>query len=132
MRITKVETLQLAGGITVHAGPIKWLWVRIHTDTGLIGLGETYPNPAAEGAIVLETLAPILLNRDPSEIDKLWADMFLAALIAKIRLRLKKQRRCHGALDEFRKRSMSPPQFHIVGEHVWQAGSVRHQIANFH
>ncbi len=78
MRITKIETLQLAGGITVHAGPIQWLWVRIHTDSGLIGLGETYPSPAAESAVILNSLAPVLLNRDPSEIDKLWADMFLA------------------------------------------------------
>ena len=82
MRITKVETLKLSRGVTVHAGPIKWLWVRIHTDEGLIGLGETYPSPGAEGAVVLDSLAPILLGRDPSEIDKLWADMFLAVSYA--------------------------------------------------
>jgi galactonate dehydratase len=78
MRITAVETIHLRRGITVHAGPIQWLWVRIHTDSGLVGLGETYPHPEAEKAVVNRTLAPVLLGRDPSQIDRLWADMFQA------------------------------------------------------
>ncbi len=78
MRITAVETLHLARGITVHAGPIQWLWVRIFTDDGLVGLGETYPFPETEKAVVHKQLAPVLLGRDSSEIDRLWADMHLA------------------------------------------------------
>ena len=78
MRITSVETIHLARGITVHAGPVQWLWVRIHTDSGLVGLGETYPHPEAEKAVVQGSLAPILLGRDPLQIDRLWADMFQA------------------------------------------------------
>ncbi len=78
MRITSVETIHLARGITVHAGPVQWLWVRIHTDSGLVGLGETYPHPEAEKAVVQRSLAPILLGRDPLQIDRLWADMFQA------------------------------------------------------
>ncbi len=78
MRITAIETLHLARGITVHAGPIQWLWVRIFTDDGLVGLGETYPFPETEKAVVHNQLAPVLLGRDSSEIDRLWADMHLA------------------------------------------------------
>lgn len=78
MKITAIETISLARGITVHQGPIRWLWVRIHTDEGLIGLGETYPWPDAEAAVVHNALAPVLLGRDPLRIDKLWADMFVA------------------------------------------------------
>jgi galactonate dehydratase len=78
MRITAVETIHLRRGITVHAGPIQWLWVRIHTDSGLVGLGETYPHPKAEKAVVDRSLAPVLLGRDPSQIDRLWADMLQA------------------------------------------------------
>jgi L-alanine-DL-glutamate epimerase-like enolase superfamily enzyme len=78
MRITAVETIHLQRGITVHAGPIRWLWVRIHTDSGLVGLGETYPHPEAEKAVVHRSLAPVLLGRDPSQIDRLWADMLQA------------------------------------------------------
>ena len=78
MRITAVETLHLPRGITVHAGPIQWLWVRIYTDSGLVGLGETYPHPEAEKAVVHRSLAPVLVGRDPSRIDRLWADMLQA------------------------------------------------------
>jgi galactonate dehydratase len=78
MRITAVETIHLRRGVTVHAGPIQWLWVRIHTDSGLTGLGETYPHPEAEKAVVHRSLAPVLLGRDPSQIDRLWADMLQA------------------------------------------------------
>ncbi|HTQ56193.1 MAG TPA: mandelate racemase/muconate lactonizing enzyme family protein [Bryobacteraceae bacterium] len=77
MRITAIETIHLRRGITVHWGPIQWLWVRVHTDSGLVGLGETYPHPEAEKEVV-RRLAPVLLGRDPSQIDRLWADMFHA------------------------------------------------------
>ena len=75
MKITAVETIYLQRGITVHAGAITYLWVRIHTDEGLIGLGESYPNAEAEAAIVHSRLAAVLLGKDPSAIDRLWADM---------------------------------------------------------
>lgn len=78
MKITAVETIYLPRGITVHAGAITYLWVRIHTDDGLVGLGESYPNAEAEAAIVHSRLAAVLLGKDPSAIDRLWADMFLA------------------------------------------------------
>ena len=78
MKITAIETAFLSQGITVHQGAIQWLWVRIHTDDGLIGTGETYPFPEAEAAVVRRALAPVLLGRDPSQIDRLWADMFQA------------------------------------------------------
>src|SRR5271157_4349236 len=78
MKITAVETIYLPRVITVHAGPITYLWVRIHTDEGLIGLGESYPNAEAEAAVVHSRLAAVLLGKDPSAIDQLWADMFLA------------------------------------------------------
>lgn len=76
MRITAIETLRLSRGITVHAGPVQWLWVRVHTDTGLIGLGETYPHPESEEAVVLSRLAPRLLGEDPRRIEGLWTSMF--------------------------------------------------------
>jgi galactonate dehydratase len=76
MKITAIELITLGRGITVHAGPIQWLFVRLHTDSGLTGLGETYPWPEAEAAVIRRGLAPVLLGRDPLSIDRLWADMF--------------------------------------------------------
>jgi len=77
MKITAVETIYLPRGINVHVGAITYLWVRIHTDEGLIGLGESYPNAEAEAAVVHSRLAPVLLGKDAGSIDRLWADMFL-------------------------------------------------------
>jgi galactonate dehydratase len=77
MKITAVETIYLNRGINVHVGAINYLWVRIHTDQGLIGLGESYPNAEVEAAAVHSRLAPVLLGKDPGAIDRLWADMFL-------------------------------------------------------
>src|ERR1700730_4092532 len=82
MKITALETIYLPRGINVPVGAITYLWVRIHTDEGLIGLGESYPNAEAEAAVVHSRLAPVLLGRDPSAIDRLWADMFLAVSYA--------------------------------------------------
>lgn len=78
MKITRIETITFSRGVKVHAGTISWLWVRIYTDTGLVGLGETYPAAEACASVVRHQLAPLLLGRDPMEIEKLWSDMFLA------------------------------------------------------
>lgn len=78
MRITALETLTLKAAITVHAGAISWLWVRLHTDAGVIGLGETYPAAAAAEAAVHESLAPVLLGQDARDITRLWQRMFQA------------------------------------------------------
>jgi galactonate dehydratase len=76
MRITKVETIAYANVTEVHAGGIGWTWVRLHTDAGLCGLGETFPAPACEKAVILSDYAPVLLGRDPRDIERLWLDLF--------------------------------------------------------
>ena len=46
--------------------------VRVHTDSGLIGLGETVDKiPGAKGALH-GTIAPLLLGQDPLDIEGLW------------------------------------------------------------
>ena len=51
------------------------MWVRLHTDKGLIGIGESYPGyDAHRGA--LKELAPVILGKDATKIDRLWQDMF--------------------------------------------------------
>lgn len=78
MRIVRVETIELKRSTEVHWGPIGWLWVRLYTDEQLVGLGETYPVTAAEKAVILHELAPVLLNRCPTDLEALWQDLFLA------------------------------------------------------
>src|SRR6266542_4139384 len=65
MKITRIESL-------TFARLPRLLFVRVHTDAGVIGLGETYDKvPGARGALH-GTLAPILLGNDPREIEGLW------------------------------------------------------------
>lgn len=78
MKITKVETVELCQSTEVHWGVIGWLWVRIHTDEGLIGLGETCPASAVEKAVVLNDLAPRLIGRDPRDIESIWHELLMA------------------------------------------------------
>ena len=70
-RITAVET------ILDPRHPIL-TWVRLHTDSGLIGLGETFQSPRAVAELIHETLAKMLIGQDPTEIELLWHHMFKA------------------------------------------------------
>jgi galactonate dehydratase len=71
MKITGVETL-----IPVdHPG---LTWVQIHTDEGVVGLGETSNDARAVAEIVHNLLASLLLGRDPTQIELLWHQMFRA------------------------------------------------------
>ena len=46
------------------------LWVHVHTDEGLTGLGETFYGPGAAEAHIHEGIAPYLLGKDPLRIDQ--------------------------------------------------------------
>jgi L-alanine-DL-glutamate epimerase-like enolase superfamily enzyme len=63
MKITAVETVQLT-----EFGNV--VWVRIHTDEGLVGLGETFRNPRAVIAYIHETCAPYLIGKDPLQVER--------------------------------------------------------------
>lgn len=65
MKITAIESLQW------RAYP-RLMVVRVHTDSGLIGLGETVDKLPAAKAALHETLAPLLLGQDPLDIEGLW------------------------------------------------------------
>ena len=63
MRFTAVETIQLGEFPNL-------LWVHVHTDEGLVGLGEAFFGPDAAAAYVHESAAPYLLGKDPLQIDR--------------------------------------------------------------
>ena len=63
MKITRVETIQLDEFPNL-------LWVQIHTDEGLIGLGETFMGPASAAAYIHEQAAHRLIGSDPLRIDQ--------------------------------------------------------------
>ena len=79
MKITRIDTTYWKPGADVPWKP-NWVWVRVHTDTGLVGLGETYPRNEAEASLVHSSVAGILLGRDPRDIERIWADLYSTAL----------------------------------------------------
>ncbi len=68
MKITSIETLRTEEFANV-------LWVRVHTDSGIIGLGETFYGAGAVEAHIHDTLAGRLLGRNPLHIEAIHRDM---------------------------------------------------------
>ncbi|HXJ56867.1 MAG TPA: galactonate dehydratase [Verrucomicrobiae bacterium] len=68
IKITKVETFLVKP---------RWLFLKVHTNTGLVGLGE----PIVEGrartvATAIEELTPYLLGKDPRAVAHHWQAMY--------------------------------------------------------
>jgi galactonate dehydratase len=68
VKITSLETIRL----TEFANLV---WVRLHTDEGLVGLGETFMGAAAVEAYLHETVAPKIIGRDPMQIEAINRDL---------------------------------------------------------
>lgn len=69
MKITALSTLALKELPNL-------CWVRVETDEGLAGIGETFFGPAAVAAYVHESAAPYLLGKDPLEIERHWRELY--------------------------------------------------------
>jgi galactonate dehydratase len=68
MKVTGLETVRLAE----HP---QMLWVQVHTDEGLVGLGETCIGPATVAAHIHETIAPYLVGKDPLLVSQHWHEL---------------------------------------------------------
>lgn len=68
MKITALETVRLGEFPNL-------VWVRLHTDDGVTGLGETFMGAAAVEAYLHETVAPKLVGRDPLQIEAINRDL---------------------------------------------------------
>lgn len=71
MKIVRIDTIRLPE----HP---RTLWVQVHTDDGLIGLGETYYIPGAVASVIHEVAAPLLLGRSAYDLERHWAALFQA------------------------------------------------------
>jgi galactonate dehydratase len=68
VKITSLETIRLPEFANL-------IWVRLHTDEGLAGLGETFMGAAAVEAYLHETVAPKIIGRDPMQIEAINRDL---------------------------------------------------------
>ena len=89
MKITRIETIPvqvpinpqraIRGGGGAHTVS-PFLLLKVHTDEGLIGLGEVSCTPIWSGEdqvtaahIIADFIAPVLLGQDPTEVERLTA-----------------------------------------------------------
>src|SRR6478735_11582766 len=69
MKITGIETIRLDEFVNI-------IWVQVHTDEGVIGLGETFFGAKAVEAYIHESVAPKLLETDPLRIDAIARSLY--------------------------------------------------------
>lgn len=68
MKIVSVETFKI---------PPSWVWVCVKTDEGIEGWGEPYLEIHPDTLIAeVNRLAPYILDKDPTEIENRWYDMY--------------------------------------------------------
>jgi len=68
MKITQLETIRLGEFPNI-------IWVRLHTDEGLVGLGETFMGAQSVEAYLHEWVAPKLVGQDPLAIESRQRDI---------------------------------------------------------
>jgi galactonate dehydratase len=78
--ITKVEGVRFSDKIKIGGGSggadgAEFCWVRLHTNAGITGTGETYPFSNGElGA--LRDYTRFLIGKDPRDIDGIWKKIY--------------------------------------------------------
>jgi len=68
MKIIELEILKV---------PPSWVWLKIHTDEGITGVGEPYLENHHDTVIAeVQRLEPFLLGQDPTRVEALWQTMY--------------------------------------------------------
>ena len=75
MRITDIRTFLVSGGTPERAGWRHWLFVKVHTDTGLSGVGECWGWPRVVQTAI-EDLKPLVVGEDPFLIERIWQKLY--------------------------------------------------------
>ena len=69
MKIKRLETIRSAEHPNI-------LWLHVHTDDGLVGLGETFYIPAAVESVIHDFAAPLLLGQSAFDRERHWQALF--------------------------------------------------------
>ncbi len=80
LTITKIETVRFSKDLKIAGAGVQWMWLRLHTDAGIIGTGETYPFNEASAAAIKDlewhSWAGKLIGTNPLEIEQTWERIF--------------------------------------------------------
>lgn len=69
MKLTRIETIRSPDFPNL-------LWVQLHTDDQLVGIGETFYIPAAVEAVIHDFAAPLLLGQSAFDRERHWQALF--------------------------------------------------------
>jgi L-alanine-DL-glutamate epimerase-like enolase superfamily enzyme len=69
MKISRLETIRSSDHPNL-------LWLRIHTDAGHVGLGETFYIPGAVESVIHDFAAPLVLGQSAFDRERLWQALF--------------------------------------------------------
>ena len=75
MKITKIDAVRCRRDLRIQGVSPNWTWVRLYTDTGLVGIGESYPGYDSNAG-VLKEIADMVVGKDPTQIERLWQDIY--------------------------------------------------------
>jgi galactonate dehydratase len=81
MNIVKVESIRFSdkisiGGGSGGSGRAEFCWIRIHTNTGIIGIGETYPSINGELGSLKDIADEYLIGKDPRDTEGIWKEIY--------------------------------------------------------
>jgi galactonate dehydratase len=81
MKIIKVESIRFSENINVGggsggSGSAEFCWIRLYTDNGIIGTGETYPGINGELGALKDLAGRFLIGKDPRDIDRIWQNIY--------------------------------------------------------
>ncbi len=80
MAMAAAPGLTITGIETVRFKDAHWMWLRLHTNEGIIGTGETYPFNEANSAVIKDlewhSWAGKLRGTNPLEIEQTWERIF--------------------------------------------------------
>ena len=82
MKITKIDAVKFSDKINIGGGSggsdgAEFCWIRLHTDSGIVGTGETYPYSNGELG-TLKDYTRHLIGKDPRDIDGIWKNIYHA------------------------------------------------------
>jgi 2-dehydro-3-deoxyphosphogalactonate aldolase len=79
MKVTGIETL-LLDNVPTYRGGRKWLFIKLHTDEGIVGLGERVTGGvtdlAPQVALLHHLAEQFVIGQNPFQIERIWQRMF--------------------------------------------------------
>ncbi len=81
IKIVKVESIRFSdkiriGGGSGGDGSTEFCWIRIHTDAGITGYGETYPSVNGELGSLKDIASEYLIGKDPRNRESIWKAVY--------------------------------------------------------